>query len=190
MPSAFARGTDDTGKKGTTSLIRAEGAALGGITITAAERATGSWARRAPVAGAEVAAGIMLSATSSRSAIPIPVTVSIAVGPITALVQTVNTGGVALDVTKGKLFVVNRIPIIGRAKRHIPVRSRTEGPVDTRGGKIPNTRFGVGVDQGRNAAKAQVVGKIAVITVNVAERIDLGLEERDNVSIFRVCNRT
>jgi hypothetical protein len=86
MPSAFARGTDDTGKKGTTSLIRAEGAALGGITITAAERATGSWARRAPVAGAEVAALIMLSATSSRSAIPIPVTVSIAVSPITALV--------------------------------------------------------------------------------------------------------
>ena len=78
MPSAFARGTDDTGKKGTTSLIRAEGAALGGITITAAERATGSWARRAPVAGAEVAALIMLSATSSRAAIPIPVTVSIA----------------------------------------------------------------------------------------------------------------
>ena len=101
-----------------------------------------------------------------------------------------NTGGVALDVTKGKFVVVNRIPFVGRAKRHIPVRSRTEGPVDTRGGEIPNTRFGVGVDQGRNAAKAQVVGKIAVITVNVAERIDLGLEERDNVSIFRVCNRT
>ena len=110
----------------------------------------------------------------------IAVTVSIAatasVDPVAALIQTTDAGSVALHVTVGELLCFNRVPVLARAEVWIPVMTGTEGFVNSRRGKVPDAGLSICVDEGRNAAEAEVVGKVAIITIGALEGIDLSLE--------------
>jgi len=110
----------------------------------------------------------------------IAVTVFIAaaasVGPVAALIQTTDTGSVALHVTGGELLSFNRVPVLAQAEVWIPVMTGTEGFVNSRRGKVPDTGLSICVDEGRNAAEPEVVGKVAIITIGASEGIDLSLE--------------
>ena len=157
-------------------------------------RASCTGAGRATVASDEVTAWILLATPSRRPTVLITVAVPIAVAAsvslVAALNQTTDVGSVALHVTVGELLCVNRVPVLARVIVWIPVITGTEGFVNSRRRKVSDTGLSVCVDEGRDAAEAEVVGKVAIITIGASEGIDLSLEERDNVGVFRVRNGT
>jgi hypothetical protein len=139
-------------------------------------------------------AWILLAVPSRRPTVLItvvvPIPVAASVSPVAALIKTTDTGSVALHVTVGELLCFNRVPVLARAEVWIPVMTGTEGFVNSRRGKVPDTGLSICVDEGRNAAEVEVVGKVAIITTGASEGIDLSLEKRDNVGIFGVRDGT
>ena len=178
VTGTLASSTNDTRKEWLAALIGSEGTALRASSCTGAGRAT--------VASDEVTAWILLATSSRRPtvliAVAVPIAVAASVGPVPALIQMMDMGSVALHVTVGELLCFNRIPVLARAKVWIPVMTGTKGFV--------NSRRSICVDEGCNAAEVEVGGKVAIITIGASEGIDLSLEQRDNVGIFRVRDGT
>ena len=171
VTSMLASSTYDTRKDWSSALIGSEGMAL---------RASCTGAGRATVAIDEVTAWILLTTPSRRPtvliAVAVPIAVAASVGPVAALIQTTDAGSVALHVTVGELLCFNRVPILARAKVSISVITGTEGFVNSRRGKVSDTGLSVCVDEGHGAAEAEVVGKVAIITIGASEGIKLSLE--------------
>ena len=141
--------------------------ALGGIARTATILSASTRARGSKVVGAKVTALIKFTASPICPTIPIPITVTaivcpVTISPVAALVQTVDRGGVSLDVVVGELCFVC-IPIINQTKSRILVGTHSKSLVNVGCREILYTGLSIGDDNSCNAAKVQVVGKIAII---------------------------
>jgi hypothetical protein len=101
------------------------------------------------------------------------------VDAVPGAIETVHPWVIALDVAKWGLVIL----------RNVPYGIHARDAVNPRTMEVPDTVFGLIMDECSDSVESQVVREDPVV-VRVTVRIDTGLKGGDDVRIFRRCDGT